>query len=333
MRSSVLLSAAFAANALAVPARLDKRVYVTDLEFVTVTQLVTEGVELPAITSTITLSEAPVETFPVQVSTFAPPPPPPATTETPIIVVPTTTPTPTSTQAPTTESPPPAPTTTSSSSPSVNVANIPTPTTTPSKTGGFNYQPLCATPDAQSGSQLTTTPNTDAAKKWLAYHNAHRTNHTTCSMYWDYSLEAEAKKAADTCVYAHTKSDGQNMAEYTVYGTQLTADNMTTAAGTFSNMYYSEGQYFNGFYGLATPTTSQDTGHFTQMIWKDSYAVGCATTQCNSMLLSFCNYYPGGNILTTYALNVLDLITSPLPPLCAESGDAPGCISDASLGL
>ncbi|KAK8161055.1 CAP domain-containing protein [Phyllosticta citrichinensis] len=328
MRSSVLLSAAFAANALAVPARLDKRVYVTDLEFVTVTELVTEGVELPGVASTMTLSEeAPVETFPVQVSTIAPPPPPPATTETPII------PAPTATQAPTTESPPPAPATTPT--PSVNVANIPTTATAPSKApaGGFNYQPLCATPGAQPGSQLSTTPNTDAAKKWLAYHNAHRANHTACSMYWDYSLEAEAKKAADTCVYAHTKSDGQNMAEYTVYGTQLTADNMTTSAGTFSNMYYSEGQYFNGFYGLANPTTSQDTGHFTQMIWKDSYAVGCATTQCNSMLLSFCNYYPGGNILTTYATNVLDLITSPLPPLCAESGDAPGCISDATLGV
>ncbi|KAK7543155.1 CAP domain-containing protein [Phyllosticta citricarpa] len=329
MRSNVLLSAAFAANALAVPAKLDKRVYVTDLEFVTVTQLVTEGVELPGFTSTINLPEPPVETVPV--FTVAPPPPappaPPATTETPIIVVPTSTQAPTSTQPPTTEPPAPAPTT---SSPSVNAANTPT---TPSKAGGFNFQPLCPTPNVQSGSQLTTTPNTDAAKKWLAYHNAHRANHTTCSMYWDYSLEAEAKKAADTCVYAHTKSDGQNMAEYTVYGTQLTADNMTTAAGTFSNMYYSEGQYFGGFYGLATPTTGQDTGHFTQMIWKESYAVGCATTQCDSMLLSFCNYYPGGNILTTYATNVLSLLTAPLPPLCVESGGSSGCITDADLGL
>ncbi|KAK8211915.1 CAP domain-containing protein [Phyllosticta capitalensis] len=325
MRSSVLLSAAFAANAMAVPAKLDKRVYVTDFELVTVTQLVTEGVELPGVTSTVTISEgAPVQTIPAStiVSTFAPPPPPPppSTTETPIIVLPTTT------QAPTSEAPAPAPTTTQS----VNVANVPS--KTPSS-GGFQFQPLCSLPSGTGTGSLTTTPTTDAAKKWLAYHNAHRTNHTTCSMYWDYNLEAEAKKAADTCVYAHTKSDGQNMAEYTVYGTQLTADNLTTAAGTFSNMYYSEGQYFLGQYGLPTPTTGEDVGHFTQMIWKDSYSVGCATTQCDSMLLSFCNYAPGGNILTTYATNVLSLISSPLAPLCAESGGASGCITDAQLGL
>lgn len=73
----------------------------------------------------------------------------------------------------------------------------------------------------------------------------------------------------------------------------------------------------------ADGTTAQDGfndddfhvwGHMTQMVWKETTAVGCATVDCSSQGLAktggnvspyftVCNYYPQGNPLPPLSLN------------------------------
>ena len=37
-------------------------------------------------------------------------------------------------------------------------------------------------------------------------------------------------------------------------------------------------------------------GHYTQMVWKKTNEVGCATADSNTLSLLVCRYSPGGNL-------------------------------------
>lgn len=56
-----------------------------------------------------------------------------------------------------------------------------------------------------------------------------------------------------------------------------------------------EKRYFRG-----SPVTLKGvhkTGHYTQLVWRDTRAVGCAQAVCKNLLIVVCNYDPAGNIL------------------------------------
>ena len=79
---------------------------------------------------------------------------------------------------------------------------------------------------------------------------------------------------------------------------------------------------FAGLYGQVTPdginTDAFDGwGHYTQIVWGATTAVGCATVDCTSQGLAntgsdippyftVCNYSPPGNYLGEFADNVLE---------------------------
>lgn len=50
-------------------------------------------------------------------------------------------------------------------------------------------------------------------------------------------------------------------------------------------------------YSFSNPGWSAATGHFTQLVWRDTTAVGCATNSRCSMATYICQYSPGGNVL------------------------------------
>ena len=58
-------------------------------------------------------------------------------------------------------------------------------------------------------------------------------------------------------------------------------------------------------------TCSPATGHFTQVVWKDSNRIGCASVPVeweNDTKVWVCNYAPGGNVMSNseYRQNVID---------------------------
>jgi pathogenesis-related protein 1 len=56
-----------------------------------------------------------------------------------------------------------------------------------------------------------------------------------------------------------------------------------------------ERKYYRG--QTLTSSNWYDSGHYTQMVWKDSKEIGCAKAECNDNIIVVCNYDPPGNIL------------------------------------
>lgn len=52
-------------------------------------------------------------------------------------------------------------------------------------------------------------------------------------------------------------------------------------------------------YDYNNPGFSSQTGHFTQMVWKNTKSIGCAWKQCPGSVGTFvaCEYSPAGNIV------------------------------------
>lgn len=70
-------------------------------------------------------------------------------------------------------------------------------------------------------------------------------------------------------------------------------------------MYNNEMGYFEALYGEANPSMDNFDawGHFSQIVWKGTTHVGCATVTCNSLgnvdssvavPFTVCNYSPAG---------------------------------------
>jgi len=125
-------------------------------------------------------------------------------------------------------------------------------------------------------------------------------------MIWDQNIAAEAQKWADhlasQCLFQHGKYDG-NAGGYGSLGQNLFS---TTQGKLFSpdwnttiNAFYEEVTRFNP--NNINPFKSQSgVGHYTQLVWADTYAVGCGYVQYSDgdriTGLSVCDYGPAGNV-------------------------------------
>ena len=78
-------------------------------------------------------------------------------------------------------------------------------------------------------------------------------------------------------------------------------------------MYNDEMMLFENSYGASDPSVG-GAGHFTQMVWKGTKEVGCATNTCSFLaglsdpnipyVFTVCNYAPPGNYQGEYGQNV-----------------------------
>ena len=107
--------------------------------------------------------------------------------------------------------------------------------------------------------------------------------------------------------------DGGNYGQNIGYGTG--ADKVGVM---ISNMMYNDEteQFLESYYGVASPPMDNFDrwGHFSQIVWKNTEEVGCATVTCNNLgnvdaseplPFTVCNYRPAGNVATEYGTNVL----------------------------
>ncbi|KKF96023.1 Fruiting body protein SC14 [Ceratocystis platani] len=180
------------------------------------------------------------------------------------------------------------------------------------------YAPV-KTPAAPVASTPASTDNNSGgsseSQASLSSHNIHRQNHSASALAWDENLAAYALTAAKNCVFEHDLTPGgggygQNIA---MFGT---TDNMpdagTAIAQAVTNMWYnSELELFPSYGGEPDMSNFKAWGHFSQIVWKDTQKVGCASFKCAAGTMAemaswytVCNYSPPGNFGGQYAENV-----------------------------
>jgi hypothetical protein len=134
------------------------------------------------------------------------------------------------------------------------------------------------------------TPN-----EWVYEHNKYRRRHVdTPDVTWDSALAAQAQKCADMKPGTKPQSGGWHCSSGENWHGQ------SSSAESVVGSWYSE----IADYDYSNPGYQADTGHFTQIIWKSSPKIGCATNYG-----SVCNYSTG-NVIGQFKDNV-----KPLKPL------------------
>jgi len=169
------------------------------------------------------------------------------------------------------------------------------------------------TSSTAKSSSAAAAKATTYQQRVLVSHNVHRANHSASNLVWDNALASTAAKIASTCVYAHnTTTDGGGYGQNIAAG--LAADNITAI---ITELFYNgEVGYYTNLYGQANPDMSNfhNWGHFSQIVWKGTSRVGCATQYCPKGLanvgpytpphFTVCNYGPPGNYLGEFDVNV-----------------------------
>lgn len=185
----------------------------------------------------------------------------------------------------------------------------------------YEPAPAPAAPQAPAGGSYSgagqATP-ADYSEAVVAHHNAHRANHSAPALSWDAGLAATAEKIASSCVYAHdTATDGGG------YGQNIAAGApASNISSVITELFYNnEVENFASLFGQSTPSNINDHsafdgwGHFSQIVWKSTTKIGCATYDCSGRGLAntggsvpphftVCNYSPAGNFLGEFAENV-----------------------------
>ena len=135
----------------------------------------------------------------------------------------------------------------------------------------------------------------------LAHHNKVRKDVGTQPLIWSSKLSAYAQEWADhlakdyNCNMAHRKAPGQDGRTYgeNIFWGSSAAEFKPVDA---SEDWYSEIKQYK--YRELTENNWDATGHYTQMIWKDTKEIGVGISICqNGALIVVANYYPAGNYL------------------------------------
>ncbi|XP_055047255.2 GLIPR1-like protein 1 [Misgurnus anguillicaudatus] len=147
-------------------------------------------------------------------------------------------------------------------------------------------------------------------KECVEEHNRHRANVNPSAsnmryMTWDEGLAISARAWASNCFFEHNpnlQQPGKMHPIFTPVGENLWAG---APYGSFKvqsaiQSWVNEDQYYN----YKSNGCSKVCGHYTQVVWADSYKVGCAAQACQNGVAEFssapgiifvCNYATAGN--------------------------------------
>lgn len=159
--------------------------------------------------------------------------------------------------------------------------------------------------------KLVTRPQPSPSKVPEQYraihnlHNAYRRRHNLPALAWSPRVAKSAESWARRCQFRHESQSqyGENL--YAVWGQPNVERALSNALSNAAATWYDEGTQ----YVYASPGFSMKTGHFTQMVWKNSKKLGCAARQCGPMTLVVCRYDPPGNVIGHFRANVPKLAT------------------------
>ncbi|XP_066974698.1 uncharacterized protein [Macrobrachium rosenbergii] len=158
-------------------------------------------------------------------------------------------------------------------------------------------------------------------------------------MEWDEELARVAQSHADQCIFMHECSACRRVSRFGVgqnlfTSAQMKRDN-TAEWSVVINTWYNEVDVFNPNY-IRPYQYTPAIGHYTQMIWYNSYVVGCGFTMYRQGVwwrkLYTCDYGPGGNIIFSQAYLPGDPCSS-CPPGTSCSLQYPGLCGYATTNV
>jgi hypothetical protein len=147
-------------------------------------------------------------------------------------------------------------------------------------------------------------------EEMLDRHNKYRCKADVPLLQWDDAAATFAQEHANKGKFEHSRREnrivnGEQCGENIAWG-------MPTYSGVQStDAWYNEitetGSEGDTGYGLVggSPASPRGTGHYTQVVWKDSTKLGCGTAKSDGGDLWVCVYCPAGNFGGMYDSNVL----------------------------
>ncbi|RQM07255.1 hypothetical protein DH86_00000969 [Scytalidium sp. 3C] len=150
---------------------------------------------------------------------------------------------------------------------------------------GASTVTLTQTPTPQPTSTSYTDDKT-FMNDLLVAHNFYRKEHNASALVWNTTSATFGAKYAQGCEFKHSGGPtGENLASG--------FPNATAAVDAWGL----EREKYN----FNKPGFSEDTGHFTQLVWSNTTSVGCGRVNCAGKngtpgWYIVCEYYPPGNV-------------------------------------
>lgn len=166
------------------------------------------------------------------------------------------------------------------------------------------------TAQAQTAINLTNFRNAT-----LTQHNTYRATHRSPSLIASNALNTTAQSWADQLAasgsFQHSSASQRNNAGENLYVSYTTANSI--AAGTLGNQAVTSWYNEVSAYNYASPGFSMQTGHFTQIVWRNSTQLGCGAARGTKTLNGraynafyvVCHYAPAGNVTGQFPQNVI----------------------------
>lgn len=138
-----------------------------------------------------------------------------------------------------------------------------------------------------------------------AAHNAVRAAVGVGPLFWDERLAATAQAWANTCTPSDDTNTqvGHNPTRSGGYpwnvGENIASANFVLSSQNIVNLWASEQQYYDHDTNTCSAVPPQTCSHYTQIVWANTYALGCGTATCANLSLPdavVCNYGPAGNV-------------------------------------
>jgi pathogenesis-related protein 1 len=135
--------------------------------------------------------------------------------------------------------------------------------------------------------KVTTRMSAKEIEALLAGHNKARADVGVKPVVWSDKLAAYAQnwaqKLASTGTFTHSGGNfGENLAQ---------GDSVEVAL----NMWLTEKPNYNG--GTISNQNLMDSGHYTQIVWRDTKRIGCGKAKTGDSFIWVCSYDPPGNYL------------------------------------
>jgi|GEM_PF-3423743 len=133
-------------------------------------------------------------------------------------------------------------------------------------------------------------------QQYMVFHNLKRCWHRVADVKWSPQLAAGAKAHAARCTLAKDPSIAGKLGENIAHGKGL---GQIKAQDNWYLPFI--------FFPYGQKNGSKETAEFSQIVWRETSEIGCASAKCGDENYYVCRYSPAGNVAGKYDTNVYSL--------------------------